>query len=66
MFFDVTGRKLTMFLILALSLALLPVLDPILGVVTDIKIDCAAQGSRTIKPTKLEAFRDGYMSNVIG
>jgi hypothetical protein len=34
------------------------------NVVTYIKIDCAAQGSRTIKPTKLEAFRDGYMSNV--
>jgi hypothetical protein len=35
-------------------------------VVTDIKIDCAAQGPSTIKPTKLEAFKDGYMSNVRG
>jgi hypothetical protein len=35
-------------------------------VVTDIKIHRAVQGSRTIKPTKLEAFRDGYMRNVEG
>jgi hypothetical protein len=35
-------------------------------IVRDIKIDFAVQVSRTIKPTKLEAFRDGYMSNVRG
>jgi hypothetical protein len=31
-------------------------------VVTDRKINYTAQGSSTIKPMKLEAFKDGYMS----
>ena len=47
-----------------LFLALYEKVPSLIGadVVTDIKIDCAAQGSSMIKPTKLEAFKDGYMS----